>query len=1644
MSALAAFAEAELWTSDLGGASALAETGAAIGVSGSIAFGTMVTGTTASLSMTIRNSGIAPLAVTNITYPPAFSGALTSYVAAGQTKSISVAFAPQSALPYSGTITVWSTASYGTNTLVCSGTGMAARVHYVNVQSANPLAPYTNWSTAAQTIQAAVDQCTAGDVVLVTNGVYESGSRISPFDELSNRVVITQSILVKSVNGPEVTVIRGSGPIGRSALRCVLMSSGTLQGFSLVDGHTGDTNDNCGGGVNAFFGGTLSDCVLASNVAAGAGGGACGGVLSNCTLVGNSAVDSGGGSYYCDMTGCLLENNGTANYGGGAYGGVLSNCVLRGNAAYNGAGAADAELFDCHLEANSTTNGRGGGALGCRLDRCAVQGNRGGGVDSCRLYACTLSSNWSYGATFSYLTNCVVSGHAGLGMDYGFARNTVIRDNGGGVQFTTLRNCTVIYNRGAGTSYGGDIRNSILYYNGGNNVQGTTNVAWCCLYPDIAGAGNITNAPGFVSADGHHLATNAPCVAAGSALHSAGLDIDGDAWRDLPSIGADEPHGEQLVGMLSVSASAVHTQVAVGGVAMMVGTTSGKVAGIAWEFGDGTAVSNVATIGHAWSVTGIWQVTFRAWNTSYPDGVATTARVEVIDRSAFVAPGGGHVPPFDTWANAATDIQSALDVATLPGMTIWVSNGTYASGGRIAVGLLTNRVAVMNPVSVRSVNGPEATIIQGAPDPGMTNGNAAVRCVYLGANARLSGFKLLGGFTRATSIGGIYEDLVGGGVLCADSSACLSNCILEANVRGGSYRGTIVNSLYIGNRAYQGGGASHGTLWNCTLTENDAIGGGGGGAAFCSLQNCTLRGNRALNGLNGGGTFSSILRNCTVVGNYSSRVGGGSSGDELFNCIVYDNIGGNIDNNKAALFTCTHPGIAGIGNITNAPALISASHLSSRSPCVGAGHAAYAIGCDVDGEPWKAEPSMGADEPWVADNSGTASVGISAAYTRVAQGFLLDLMSVVSGRVAEVAWDFGDGMSLTNLGLARHSWDATGTWAVVLRAWNGQGVEVSAATVRVEVLRREAFVAAGGTHVPPFSSWGTAATNIQAAVDAADLPGMVIWVTNGLYATGSRAVDGLLANRLVATNPVAVQSVNGPTVTTIEGAEDSYATNGPGAVRAVYLGGRSRLSGFRIARGHTRSSTSGGTDIDLHGGGIVCEFAGAVVSNCILTQNGAWSFGGGCLGGQIFDSLLTANQAQAGAGSYYSDLTRCTISSNRGDGVRYGSLRGCKLVANSGAGVWSSSLEDCELLDNGAGGALQSTLRNCLLQGNHGSSQGAGAASCTLWNSRLISNRSDGSGGGGYDCTLYSCLLTGNTSSNEAGGAWQCTLRNCTVFGNASLLEAGGIKYGSAEGCIVFSNAAPSSPNHLNALLAYTCTMPLPTNGMGNITNEPEFFDPSSSNFTLRPMSPCIEAGVNQVWMTNATDLAGRSRVMNGRVDMGAHEFAFEGTLRVGLANAYTGAMMRAAPPGAIRPISPYAADARPVALVPSNVVDWVLVSVRTNPAAAASFSRSYFLRTDGVVVDENGGSNLLFEAARPQYLVVQHRNCLAIASPAAVLTNRLFSYDFTTAPGKYLGGSNAAVEASPGIWAMRAGDVDGDGEVGPADLLIWHTQEGK
>ena len=502
----------------------------------------------------------------------------------------------------------------------------------------------------------------------------------------------------------------------------------------------------------------------------------------------------------------------------------------------------------------------------------------------------------------------------------------------------------------------------------------------------------------------------------------------------------------------------------------------------------------------------------------------------------------------------------------------------------------TNRVVVVDKVlELRSVNGPQFTLIQGYQEPGNLYGPSAIRCAYLARGATLSGFTL----TNGTAVNGQS----GGGVWCDSTNITVTNCVLIANAGNGARSGTLNNCTLIGNsqEAAEGsvlnnctisangrgalystlnncvvssnyvGGASYCTLNNCTLVGNSA--GEGGGAYYCSLTNCTLTGNSAsssgggayagtldncrLTGNSaksgwGGGVASGTLNNCTLTGN-SASVGGGTYACRLNNCIVYfntddtDAYSANYDDSCIFNYSCTTPQPSGgTGNLSVDPQLASATHLSASSPCLGAGFAGFAKGTDIDGEAWASPPSIGCDEVHVGAATGPVSVAISAPFTTVFPGTTLEFTGLIEGRTTASAWDFGDGLVFSNRPYASHAWSMPGYYAVVLRAYNDSQVSGASATVMVRVVTNQTVhhVSGDSTNpVSPYVSWATAATNIQDAVDAGALGGTIL-VTNGTYASGGRA-----ANRVFVDRPLTLRSVNGPQFTVINGNNDARCVN---------------------------------------------------------------------------------------------------------------------------------------------------------------------------------------------------------------------------------------------------------------------------------------------------------------------------------------------------------------------------------------------------------------------------------------------------------------------------------------------------------------------
>jgi hypothetical protein len=273
------------------------------------------------------------------------------------------------------------------------------------------------------------------------------------------------------------------------------------------------------------------------------------------------------------------------------------------------------------------------------------------------------------------------------------------------------------------------------------------------------------------------------------------------------------------------------------------------------------------------------------------------------------------------------------------------------------------------------------------------------------------------------------------------------------------------------------------------------------------------------------------------------------------------------------------------------------------------------------------------------------------------------------------------------------------------------------------------YVDANGTNpVSPYTSWATAATNIQ---DALYYGGTVL-VTNGIYQYGSYSDSG--NNRVYVPINETVQSVNGPAVTTIVGYQVPGATNGSTAIRCVYLSNGTTLSGFTLTNGATQNSGTG------YGGGIYCLSTSAVVTNCVITGNAAANSGGGAYSGTCINCTLSGNTAGSAGGAYSAALINCVLSGN---------------AATSGGG-------------SGGGGAGSSTLTNCLISGNRSAYSGSGVSGGTLVNCTVVSNTANAGVSGGT--TLKNCIVYYNSPDNGGGNLTNCCTTPLPTFGANNII----------------------------------------------------------------------------------------------------------------------------------------------------------------------------------------------------------------------------------------------------------------------------------
>lgn len=644
------------------------------------------------------------------------------------------------------------------------------------------------------------------------------------------------------------------------------------------------------------------------------------------------------------VTGGYQENcNGTSPTTAVVGSGVIEDCLITVAYRYRCAFivlSGTAVLRGC--EVTQQSGGKATGNVGTQDSDILMSGSST--VEGCYIHDINLPTTSNYGGTSSAyfgiylldsgctvrgcLLDSIVNGHEKISSAYGGG----IKANAG-----TIDNCTVVNCKAMG--YGGGIyvngndvtvRNCIFWNNlatadaAGNDIcvaSGKTPTIEYTTYG--AGVGvpdtnNQTYDPKFVGGTGaaaYSIPDNSPCAGAGEILGwmtADSKDLAGNAriWTDgTVSMGVYEAQGRSS---------------ALSGDFVVVGDAFGRAPFTAsfkatpqgakgtclykWDFGDGTPANFTAEAEptHEYAQVGRYAVTLTIKDDrDVPVSVDRTIYAIAVGKTCYVKENATGQAPFDSWENASSNLQAAVD---LKPEVVLVTNGSYAveyPNGTID-GLRLNY-----GVEIRSVEGPEKTCLWSgyATAPDVERHIVTIS----DEQAVLDGFSLEWAYPPAlvASAGtvrnciirnyygaGQYNNLING-------SAVVSNCVFDGSVGcqllNANNRGRLLqvegSAQLVGceirnyklTRGDGCNGAERATLGvagsaivrNCYVHDNDL--------AFRLHPNVTHYTNAAVR-VEGG-----FVDNCTVVSNtclHDSVGGMVVSGGTVRNCIIAGNSGG--------------------------------------------------------------------------------------------------------------------------------------------------------------------------------------------------------------------------------------------------------------------------------------------------------------------------------------------------------------------------------------------------------------------------------------------------------------------------------------------------------------------------------------------------------------------------------------------------------------------------------------------------------------------------------------------------------------------------------------------------------------------------------
>ena len=441
------------------------------------------------------------------------------------------------------------------------------------------------------TIQSAIQNSSAGDVITVMPGIYAES-----IDLLGKAVTLISS----DPNLPEAAIIDAGG-----SSRAILCQSGespqtTINGFTIQNGFAVD-----GGGLLCSASSpTIKNCVFRDNSATY--GGAVKAVQSNaaftgCAFISNTSTTGGGAvrlDDYCSVvfSDCVFQQN--ASHDGGAVESRLStvrieNSPFDQNDAANGAGMyiwrSEIDIINCPISNHDATDYGGGIFIvesNARIDGSVFESNtasfEGGGMfcllgTDIDIRNCVFNENAAAsGGALSIINNCKLllantvfvdnsaSGTGGgirsrIDSDLVFV-NCILNGNQAGSGSAVsldqgrfeMTNCTVRANTSDDQSCivlsncpeQPSLTHCVFWDNGLNTIQANgcnPNIRFCCVEGGYAGEGNIDDDPLFANPSGPdtidgtiddnlQLRIDSPCIDAGNnyLLPTDFADLDDD------------------------------------------------------------------------------------------------------------------------------------------------------------------------------------------------------------------------------------------------------------------------------------------------------------------------------------------------------------------------------------------------------------------------------------------------------------------------------------------------------------------------------------------------------------------------------------------------------------------------------------------------------------------------------------------------------------------------------------------------------------------------------------------------------------------------------------------------------------------------------------------------------------------------------------------------------------------------------------------------------------------------------------------------------------------------------------------------------------------------------------------------------------